>query len=178
MRYFKHVIVSIFILGALVGVVFLDIIDRLNYENCISEKEAKFHNRSEDIYKVYQAHFGSPEFNFPRKKTEYAKIYRNELIIGRFTGISLSQQSSLEIQKILNNPDNFTWDETTWTLREAEYIIRFFDVEDKEIGKVWLCMKGCGMTESQPFSPNMKFGRLSNEGIKKLSDFINKVYSN
>ena len=52
-----------------------------------------------------------------------------------------------------------------------------YNKENKEIGKVWLCLEVCGMTESEPFSPNMKYGRLSEIGKEKLNFILNLLIS-
>jgi hypothetical protein len=75
----------------------------------------------------------------------------------------------------LNNPENFSWGETTWSLNEAEYILRFYNSENEEIGKVWFCLEGCGMTKSIPFSPNMKFGGISQVGKVRIAEILKLI---
>ena len=80
-----------------------------------------------------------------------------------------------EVIAFFNNPINFDWGETTWEVTESEYILRFYSKQDKEIGKIWLCLEGCGMTKSIPFSPNMKYGGLSEIGKEGIEKIINKI---
>lgn len=130
-----------------------------------------------NIEKYYESFFNNPKYKFPRKNTAYIKLYKNRFLISRLTSNTFDSQSKDELIKFFNNPINFNWSETTWSINESEYIIRFFDEDDNEIGKVFLCLKGCGMTKSLPFSPNMKFGGLSDFGMKKLLGIINRVES-
>ena len=46
------------------------------------------------------------------------------------------------------------------------------------MGKVWLCIEGCGMTKSIPFSPSMKFGGLSNVGRGNLDSLLKRINEN
>ena len=82
-----------------------------------------------------------------------------------------------EIVSFFNNPANFDWSETTWKVTDSEYILRFYNNQDEEIGKVWLCTEDCGMTKSIPFSPNMKYGSLSETGKERVKKIINKILS-
>lgn len=68
--------------------------------------------------------------------------------------------------------------ETTWSQEDAEYIIRFFNKQDVEVGKIWFCMDDCGMTYAIPTTTRMKSGGLSNIGNKKLSDLFNEINKN
>jgi hypothetical protein len=62
--------------------------------------------------------------------------------------------------------------ETTWSHRESEYLLRFYN-GSKVVGKIYLCLDKCGMTDTRPFTPNVKFGGLSDKGQKKLESIIN-----
>ena len=80
----------------------------------------------------------------------------------------LNSSIDFSLTTFFNNPDNFSWGETTWSLDESDYILRFFDENDKLIGQIWICLEGCKMTFADPFTPNMKYGGLSKEGTEKL----------
>ena len=114
----------------------------------------------------------------PKRQCWKSKIYKNEFLISRITSKTLSDKDTKSTIDFFNNPDNFDWGETTWDLNESEYILRFFDNQDNEIGKVWLCVEACGMTESIPFSPNMKFGGLSEDGRKQLDSILKRISEN
>ena len=101
-------------------------------------------------------------------------IYKNVPIFSRLTGKKVEKRQFLDF---VNNPNNFDWGETTWALEKSEYIVRFYDFDNDERGKMWLCLKECGMTESIPFSPTMKFGGLSSAGRLKLSKIIKEIYN-
>ncbi|MNR45208.1 hypothetical protein D3C85_1640290 [compost metagenome] len=89
----------------------------------------------------------------------------------------MSNLNKSDLLLFFNNLINFNWSETTWHLNEAEYILRFYDNKNNEIGKIWLCLQCCGMTKSMPFSPNMKYGGLSKIGKKNINRIINKILS-
>ena len=125
--------------------------------------------------KAYEKNFTNPEWKFPREKTETIKLYENKNLISRITAKTLSEKNKMKILTFFNNPINFNWSETTWNLNEAEYILRFYNSNDKEIGKVWLCLKDCGMTKSIPFSPNMKFGGISEIGKIKITKILDEI---
>ena len=100
-------------------------------------------------------------------------IYKNIPVLSRLTGKEINKNALLNF---VNNPNNFDWGETTWALEESEYFLRFYDYNNNEVGKIWLCLNKCGMTQSIPFSPTMKFGGLSVEGRLKLSKILKDVY--
>lgn len=175
----------LFVLLSAVGLTLLIIADgadrNIKYSINIPQNEIKeFHlyKTVEEVQEAYRRNFDNPKYTFPRGKVEAVKIYRNQFLISRFTSKTLSSELSKSIVNFLNEPENFDWSETTWSLDESEYILRLFDQEDNEIGKIWLCMEGCGMTESIPFAPSMKFGALSIEGREKLEVLTHLIYQN
>ena len=169
---------SIIILGF---VIISDIVDRtvvFSHQPKFGTEDLTFLSDEElDIEKYYTSFFNNPKYKFPRKKTASIKLYENRFLLSRLTSKTANSQTKNLLIKFFNNPTNFNWSETTWSLRESEYILRFFDEDDSEIGKVFLCLKGCGMTESLPFSPNMKFGGLSEIGEKKLNVLLKQIKS-
>jgi len=164
----------------LIGILIIaDIADRdIYYSIHIPEKEITefhFYQSFEEKKKAYERNYGNSEWKFPKEKTETIKLYENKLLISRIASKTLSKKIKTEMINFLNNSENFSWSETTWSLKEAEYILRFYNSENEEIGKVWLCLKGCGMTKSIPFSPNMKFGGISEVGKIKIAEILNKI---
>jgi hypothetical protein len=177
MKIFKKIlIVTILILGFLV-LGFLDHADRsIIYSKYVPEeglKEFTLYKTIEEVKQAYERHFNDTIYRFPRCEVKKVLIYKNIPVISRLTKREVDKN---KIVDFVNNPDNFDWGETTWTINESEYILRFYDYKNKEIGKIWLCMTDCGMTESIPFSPNMKFGGLSFIGRDRLTKMINEIY--
>ncbi len=176
MKFIKKILLIIGIISILGFVVAWDIADRyLIYSRYIPEKEINefhYYQTFEKQKKAYEKNYGNPEWNFPKEKTETVKLYENKFLISRITSKTLPETNKTEIIDFFNNPENFDWSETTWNLREAEYILRFYNSNNEEIGKVWLCLEACGMTESIPFSPNMKFGGLSQIGKRRIMEIL------
>ena len=155
----------------------VDIADRdMIYSRYVPEDELQLFLSSDDIKDVYERSFENPKYKYPRADVANVKIYKNQFLISRLTSKTLSEENVQWIIDFLNDPTNYDWTETTWQLNESDYILRFFDENDNQIGTVWLCLVGCGMTESIPFSPNMKFGGLSSLGKRKLNRFLNQIY--
>ena len=157
----------------------LDFRDRNKFpSNYISEElriELYAHKTTDQQEKAFEKHFGNPNYSFPRKKVAEIKLFENYPIISRITAKKVDDNIKDELVSFFNNPTNFSWGETTWNLSESEYILRFFDEEQNEIGKVWLCLEGCGMTNSNPLSPNMKYGGLSKSGKTKLNKILDSI---
>ena len=160
----------------------MDIADRdIFYSRHIPEEEIEefhFYKRIDEVQIAYARNYKNPEYSFPRCNVEKVKIYKNQFLMSRITSRTLSNKNAKSTIDFFNDPKNFDWGETTWSLKESEYILRFFDNQDNEIGKVWLCIEGCGMTESIPFSPNMKFGGLSNLGRENLDRLLKRINEN
>lgn len=106
------------------------------------------HQDFDEKKNAWEKQFINPKYKFPRKETATAKMYYNNWYISRFTSIQLSYKAMTAIVAFLNNSENFSWGETTWNKGEAEYIVRFFDLNNYEIGKIWFCIDCCGMTYS------------------------------
>lgn len=177
MRSFKKIIFIVILIIGVLGIGLFDHADRsLIYSKHTPEDELKvfrLHKTLEEIKAAYENHYFNPDYSFPRKKVEKVKIYKNIPLISRLTGKEIDKN---EILDFVSNPDNFDWSETTWTINESEYIFRFYNHKNVEIGKIWICLNDCGMTESIPFSPTMKFGALSKLGKENISEIIQKVY--
>jgi len=182
MKLLKKILFFALIITGIGVLIAMDIADRdIYYSRHIPEDEMKefhFYKRIDEVQEAYTRNYKNPEYSFPRGNVEKVKIYKNQFLTSRITSQTLSNENAKSTIDFLNEPNNFNWEETTWNLKESEYILRFFDKQDNEIGKVWLCIEGCGMTESIPFSPNMKFGGLSNVGMKNLDSLLKRINEN
>lgn len=162
---------------SIIKIIFYDITDRNQYYSItIPEEELKtffMHKISEEQEKAYKQNFGNEKYKFPRNKVAKIKLYQNKFLISRLTSKDVSETDKIKLLNFFNNPENFSWGETTWSLDESKYILRFFDEKEVEVGKIWLCLEDCGMTKSIPFSPNMKYGGLSKSGKEKIKEILN-----
>ncbi len=173
------ILLVIFIIIIIGLAIVTDIFDRGQYYSTIVPKEEMIefymYKTTEEQEKAFEKNFGNQKYSFPREEVAEVKLFRNRFLLSRLTSKTLSKSSKSEVITFFNNPVNFDWGETTWEVAESEYILRFYNKEDKEIGKIWLCLEGCGMTKSIPFSPNMKYGGLSKKGRKNISLILNKI---
>ena len=155
---------------------FLDFKDRYFFDSKIFDREIQntFFNfeSEEDVQKMIEKSFNNPKYKFPRKEVSYCKIYKNQFLISRITSKTLNQKDTKKLVNLLNSSENFDYYETTWDVNESEYLFRFFDKKNNEIGVLWLCWKDCGMTSSKPFSPNMNYGGLSKKGKINFADIL------
>jgi len=168
---------SILIIGL---IYFIDKSDRgLLYSEYIPAEEISefyLHENNDKVQESFKKNFGNPKYEFPRSTVKKIKILDNVPLISRLTSQTITVKNKIDfILEFFNNPQNFDWGETTWSINESEYIFRFYNEANNEIGKVWLCLEGCGMTDARPFSPNMKFGGLSNVGKVKMDELLNKI---
>lgn len=172
----KIIIILVIIIAAIITMIF-DNNDRHQfYSVATPEEELKtffMHKTSEEQEKAYEVNFGNEKYKFPRHKVAKIKLYQNTFLISRITSKEISESDKIKLLNFFNNPENFSWGETTWNLDESEYILRFFDEKEIEVGKIWLCLEDCGMTKSIPFSPNMKYGGLSKSGKEKIKEILN-----
>ena len=177
---YKIGITIILILGTII-ICFLDQFDRNQfYSMQLPAEESQIFfipNNPKKQELIYSQYFGDEKYNFPRKDFAEVKLYKNNFLISRLSSTTVSDKDERELVAFLNNPSNFDFGETTWDTSEAEYILRFFDDQKVEIGKVWLCLEGCGMTLSIPFSPNMKYGGLSKVGRENIDTIIKNILS-
>lgn len=157
----------------------LDFLDRNKFSpEYISEElrtELYVHKTSEQQEKAFERNFGNPNYSFPKEKILEIKLFNNYPVISRITVKNVDGKNKAKLISFFNNPSNFSFGETTWNVMESEYILRFFDKKQNEIGKIWLCLEGCGMTKSIPFSPNMKYGGLSKSGKVRLKKILDKI---
>ena len=179
MKTIWKILLVVFII-IIIGFVFVsDVFDRGQYYSTFTPKEEMIefymYKTTEEQEKAFEKNFGNEKYNFPREDVAEVKLFKNRFLLSRLTSKTLSKSSKSEVIAFFNNPVNFDWGETTWEVAESEYILRFYNKEDKEIGKIWLCLEGCGMTKSIPFSPNMKYGGLSEIGKEGIEKIINKI---
>lgn len=177
MKILKKVIIILLIIVAVTITMIFDNNDRNPfYSVATPEEELKtffMHKTSEDQQKAYEENFGNEKYKFPRKKVAQIKLYKNKFLINRLTSKDISESDKIKLLNFFNDPENFSWGETTWSLNESEYILRFFDEKEVEVGKIWICLEDCGMTKSIPFSPSMKYGGLSKSGKVKIKEILN-----
>ena len=177
MKILKKIIIISVIIVSVIMIMIYDNNDRNQYYSIITpEEEIKtffMHKTSEEQEKAYEQNFGNEKYKFPRNKVAKVKLYQNKFLISRLTSKDISVSDKIKLLNFFNDPENFSWGETTWSLDESEYILRFFDEKENEIGKIWLCLEDCGMTKSIPFSPNMKYGGLSKSGKVKIKEILN-----
>lgn len=179
MKTIWKILLAVFII-IIIGFVFVsDVFDRGQYYATFTPKEEMIefymYKTTEEQEKAFERNFGNEKYNFPREEVAEVKLFKNRFLLSRLTSNTLSKSSKSEVIAFLNNPVNFDWGETTWEVTESEYILRFYNKQNKEIGKIWLCLEGRGMTKSIPFSPNMKYGGLSEIGKKGIERIINKT---
>ncbi len=177
----KKTLKTVILLVGVISIYFIDLHDRLSdsdegfYEMTFVENEYRLgdYNNDPDYPKeLYKRNFENEKYKFPRTEVDKIIVYRNLPIVSRLTRKIVTEQQRTELEIFFNTPENFDWNETTWTLSESDYIVRFFNAQNIEIGKVWICLNRCGMTFSSPFSPNMKFGSLSNFGLEKIESIL------
>lgn len=178
MRTIKKILLIIGFIAIVGFVIISDVYDRGRYYSTYTPKDEfqDFHiYTAEEQQKVYEKNFGNRKYRFPRESVTEVKLFKNAFLIGRLTSKTVSESNRLDLISFFNNPINFDWSETTWNVTESEYILRFYDEKNNEIGKIWLCIEDCGMIKSIPFSPNMKYGGLSETGMKDIKRIINKI---
>ena len=179
MKTIWKIFLAVFIIIIIGFVIVSDVFDRRQYYSTITPKEEMIefcmYKTSEEQEKAFEKNFGNEKYKFPREEVAEVKLFRNRFLVSRLTSKTLSESSKSEVISFFNNPINFDWGETTWEVAESEYILRFYNMEEKEIGKIWLCLEGCGMTKSIPFSPNMKYGGLSESGKEGVEKIINTI---
>jgi len=179
LKILKKILLVIGILAIIGFTIIWDIADRGQFysKNIPTDELNEFylHKTSEQQEKAFEKNFGFGKYKFPRDHVAKIKLFKNKFLTSRLTSKTVSELNKTDLIKFFNNPSNFDWSETTWSLSESEYILRFYNNENKEIGKVWLCLEGCGMTESEPFSPNMKYGGLSKVGKENLNFILNEI---
>lgn len=179
MKHFKKILLLILFLIGVGCLIVFDIFDRGQfYSKHTPEDELTefyFNKKPDEQKKAFEKYFGFGKYKFPREQTAEIKLFKNTLLTSRITYKILNNSNKSDILTFFNDPNNFEWSKTTWNVTESEYILRFYNKENKEIGKIWLCLEGCKMTESEPFSPNMKFGGLSEAGTNNFKFILNQI---
>jgi hypothetical protein len=133
--------------------------------------EASAFTKEANPAQAYTAHFGDDNFTFPRQTVDKIKLFENNPLIGTLTSKTLKQEFNPDVLEFFNDPANFSWGETTWSVDESEYILRFYN-QNKIVGKIYLCLNDCGRIETRPFTPNVKFGGLTDIGQKTLETML------
>lgn len=157
---------------------FVGLLFRLDSKDRYGTNESNFLNtelvlcfekgENEDVMAAYEGAWNMEEFRFPRKAVKQVVVYKNLPFISRFTKQKLAGNQQIRFIELLNDTSNFDWSETTWSIREADFIVRFFDENDEAIGKVWVCLDDCFMLETKPFAPTTKFGHFNTDEIGQL----------
>jgi hypothetical protein len=177
MKILKKITIVLAILVSTIIILISDRADRNQFYSIATSKEELktffLHKTSEEQEKAYESNFGNEKYKFPREKVAKIKLYKNVFLLSRIISKEISESDKIKTLNFFNNPENFSWGETTWSIEDSEYILRFFDENENEIGKIWICLEECGMTKSIPFSPNMKYGGLSKIGREKIKDLLN-----
>ncbi|WP_196895989.1 hypothetical protein [Aureivirga marina] len=168
MKFIKSLLIVFALCLGSVYIFYWDIGDRLLLDKLDKTEQLKLAKPRNTIKENYKKEFNNPKFNFPNKEVSEVKIYKNTPVISRFSAETLNKKQQKEIIQFFNNPENFSFEKTSWKIPDAEYIIRFFDKKEEEIGKVWLCLNNCGAVKSIPFSAKMKFGSLSEVGKERI----------
>lgn len=128
----------------------------------------------ETLKERFKAHFTDSTFLFPRQKVHKIKIFKSIPLFGVFTGKTLKQEENSKFIKFWNDPTNFGWGETTWSHNECNYYFRFYNSNNKVIGKIFLLLdEHSAITDEKPLCPSMKFGTLSRVGFNKITELIN-----
>lgn len=140
--------------------------------NDLTAKETSIFEAESDPTMIYASYFGDKKYTFPRQNVNKVKLFRNSPFIGSLTSKTLKKEFNSNLVDFFNDSTNFDWSETTWSYRDSEYILRFYN-DDRIAGKIYLCLDKCGMTDTRPFTPNVKFGGLTDEGQRKLESIIN-----
>jgi hypothetical protein len=144
---------------------------KADYNDLTSSETSVFESDSNPTM-IYVSHFGDKNYIFPRQPVDKVKLFQNTPFVSSLTSKTLKSEFTTDLVDFFNDSTNFDWGETTWTYRESEYILRFYN-NDRIVGKVYLCLEGCGMTDTKPFTPNVKFGGLNDEGQTELESIIN-----
>ncbi|GGI57794.1 hypothetical protein GCM10011444_21030 [Winogradskyella haliclonae] len=128
------------------------------------------------IQTAFEDNFDNPKYKFPRSEVHKIKVLKNVPFLSRLSTVTITDESKIDyIITFFNDPKNFDWGETTWALNESNYIFRFYNENDIKVGEIWLCSDHCSNIESIPFSPNMKFGGISEIGKDNMDLILNKI---
>jgi hypothetical protein len=109
---------------------------------------------AEKLMRRYKQHFLDSQYAFPRQNVTKVKLFRNIPMISALSGKTLKHDYVDDFLHFCNDTSNFHWGETTWQLNESSYYCRFYNSQNKVVGKLYVCLDGCGMTSAIPFSPD------------------------
>ncbi len=144
-------------------------------EQEVFEWKSSFKNHL-DHRKVYKKHFDNEKYKFPRQNVSKIKLLEKDKLFKSFwVSRTLKKERVNELVGVFNNPNNFDWGETTWGDNDIDYIFKFYNESGQLVGKVDVCYHDCRMVKSKPFTPNMKYGELSIEGVERLFLIIYKL---
>ena len=147
---------------------------RYNFSfQCPNPDDVRIFNQDNisDIRLHYQKYFGQNRFQFPRDTVAKVMVRKNIPFVSVFTKNQLPSKSLNALLQFLNNPDNFTWQNNTMLYSQADYIIDFYNTNQKHTGKLWLCST-CGTLKAVPFTPNMKFRYIRNDKLPVLMKIL------
>jgi hypothetical protein len=160
---------------------FLDYKDFYQYDfNELSDSETELFKYKaaydfQDHRNVYKGYFGNAQFLFPRHKVDKIVLLEKDKIFKTFwIKRRLKNERINEIIGLFNTPENFDWGETTWGPSDYDYIFKFYNNGDL-VGRIDMCYHDCGMIRTRPFSPNRKYGQLSQIGHEELFLIIYKL---
>ena len=155
------IIIAIFLLIFLLYWLDLNDFYQSNYNNLTKKEEKIFEWKSDydsymDHRKVYGKYFNNKRFCFPRQDVYKIKILKKDKWLKLFwISKTIKPYQNNEIISFFNNPHNFDWGETTVEESDKKYILKFYDYNDRVVGK--LSIFDCRYVKSVPFSPNMKY---------------------
>ena len=148
--------------------------NRYNFSfQCPNPNDVRIFDRdtTSDIRLHYQKYFKQNRFRLPRDTVAKVIVRKNIPFVSGLTQYRLSPASQRALLQFLNNPDNFTWQNNTMLYSQADYIVNFYNTNQKHNGKLWLCST-CGTLKAVPFTPNMKFGHIKKDKLPILMKIL------
>jgi len=150
-----------------------------DYRDLTASQKAMFEWQDDDdaekLMQRYRHYFFDSQYAFPRQPVTKVKLFRNIPMLSVFTSKTLKAEYVNSFVTFCNDTTNFDWGETTWQLNESKYYCKLYNADGKTAGKIYFCLDDCGMTSSKPFSPAMKFGRLSTKGMNYIQQLLNDI---
>lgn len=113
-----------------------------------------------------------PYFLFPRQEVIKINRFHNTPFLASLTSKTLKPEMVPLFLRFCRDTSNFSWSETTWSTSDSEYYCMLYNAQGKVAGKIYFCLKDCGMSFAQPFAPAMKYGGLSGKGRAFISEFL------
>ena len=106
-------------------------------------------------------------------KAEYFSQLTSKVLSARhFNVIDYLKPKKLPKDKLislLSDTTNFSVGKTTFD--EVDYVVRFYDSENRLIMKIWIGLE-CKMLDSEPEMTNNKAGYLSEKGLNKFKKLL------